>query len=274
MRKEETRKGWLLFALLALAVGVVSLPVFAGAATVADADNDGFSDTEEAAGITLTGGTLVPGCGASVPAPGQTRNACLDPKTKDLFVIFTPLATNSSMPAFNDAMEYVWRSKASGGLEIATHSITAAQVKTAPRNVTATQKAVKVGEASDATSTTVLGTSTYGTPNGTNNVIVYTKRIQAFIDGVCPAGVTCTDSTGLLDKAAVVAKYIRHTIAHEIGHDVSLTGTSNASYGGYHYATGTNTVMEQSVYKTTTSGVKFYVSDTFTSVDQGGYKMK
>ena len=105
-------------------------------------------------------------------------------------------------------------------------------------------------------------------------MIVYTKRIQAFIDSVCPTGVTCTDSTGGVDKATVVAKYIKHTIAHEIGHDVSLTGTSNASYGGYHYATGTNTVMEQSVYKTTTSGVKFYVSDTFTSVDQGGYKMK
>lgn len=281
MKKEETRKGWLFSAAVALVVGLLFLPAFAGAATVADADTDGLSDTEETNGISLPPASptvTFPGCGGTVPAPGSARNLCLDKVTKDLFVIFTPLASDSSMPTFDDALESVWRPKASGGLEIATHRILATQVKTAPRNVTATQKAVKVSESSNVTSTTVLGTSTYGTPNGTNNVIVYTKRIQAFIDSVCTSGITsCTDSSGqATDKAAVAIRYIKHTIAHEVGHDVSLTRTSNAAYGGYHYATGTNTVMEQSVYKEypTTSSVKFFVSDTFTATDQGGSRLK
>ena len=191
-------------------------------------------------------------------------------------MIFTPLATASLMPAtFNDAMEFVWRPKASGGLELATHRILAAQVKTAPRKVNATQNAVKVTENSDATSTTILGQATYGTPQGLDGVIIYTKRIKAFIDTTC-AGKTCTDSTGSITNTAdLTTKYIKHTIAHEVGHDVSLTGTSNAAYGGYHYATGTKTIMEQTVYKEyPAGGVKFFISDTFTTVDQGGIKLK
>jgi hypothetical protein len=38
---------------------------------------------------------------------------------------------------------------------------------------------------------------------------------------------------------------------------------------------GTNTIMEQSVYKETPgNGVKFYISDKFTATDQAGYKLK
>ena len=91
----------------------------------------------------------------------------------------------------------------------------------------------------------------------------------------------CADSTGVYDTTsnpALTQKYILHTIAHEVGHVLGpLAPTYNANYGGYHYQSGTNVIMDQSIYYTysgSTNQTTFYIGTGYTATDQTSTKLK
>jgi hypothetical protein len=206
------------------------------------------------------------------------RNQYLDPSTRDLFVIIVPSA-NSLIPANPTAT-------------IANVGITAHEIppsKAFPdRTVTSatTQKAVMITENSDGTlkdssgNYLPFGNSNYGTPNNLDGATVWTQRIKNYIYTVaCPspmADSSCKDSvSGAVGRDAVIAAYIRNTIPHEGGHVMKLTTTSNSRYGGYHYVTGSNTVMEQSiVYKKSGGVVTFTIPSSYASGDATAAKLK
>src|SRR5687767_7953279 len=87
---------------LALLVGLTLIPLEASAAVnctspslTADADGDGFTDAQECAGITTLGttdanGTPIPGRSFLRCQTGMNRQDCVDPDSKDLFVLYVP----------------------------------------------------------------------------------------------------------------------------------------------------------------------------------------
>jgi hypothetical protein len=270
MKKKQIDKSWIygvMVVTLTLALSILPIQ-----AQVPD-DLDGFAETGS---ITLYGGTVYPLCGE-----GRDRATCLDPATKDLFVILVP-ASPTKIPSANP-LEYISNPMAAGGLGIAVHQIASGQANTS-RQVTSssTQKAMKITESADASKNPdILGTSNYGTPNGLDLATVYTQRIFNFIQSVCGTGFLnnpdCLDSTGVSGQA-LLDKYVKHTIAHEAGHMMKLTRAYNSSYGGYHYAASTTDpllIMAQSVkYVRDGSKVTFYLGVNFPSGDQTGALLK
>lgn len=237
----------------------VSAPHTISASFASDSDNDGLSDAQEQAGITLGDGTPYPPC-----TQGMDRTLCVDPATKDLFLILVP-ASGSLLPS--NPLEFVTKSQSQGGLGIAVHLISQNQVLTgSDRNVTPSQKVVRVTEIVDTSASNVLGESDgCGTPNGMDNARIYTKRIIDFVN---------SKYTGA--PQSLIDTYIKQVIAHEIGHTVGpLKSPYDANCGGYHYCTiqppGTNVIMEQSVYY---SGITFYIGTIYTTADQGNVKLK
>jgi hypothetical protein len=268
---------------------VLIMMVFpASAILAADQDGDGFDDTLEAAGIMLLDNiTFYPPC-----TPNTTdRSKCVDPATKDLFIILLkgdncPMNPTCGLgPSLipTNPFELVSNPKTSGGLGVATHVVTPSQsYPYNDRTVTtsSTQKAVRVTEYLDPSSSDVLGVTT-GQGMSMDESKVYTVRIKNFIGSVCGDpdffinnNPNCKDSTGLTGQA-LLDKYTKHVIAHEIGHSLWLTGKSVKNYGGYHYNTTDNVEMSQSVYYTKDSGVViFYIGTGFKSADQSGFKLQ
>src|SRR5688572_26641159 len=129
-----------------------------------DADGDGLTDFQECSGIVTPGQTplTVPSCfvpGPIVTIAAADRSTCLDPDSKDLFVIYKPATTGSLLggvprPFDNATITGTNISVAFTGLSalgVTVHQITEAQAGTgtADRSVTSTQKAIKVTESLD-----------------------------------------------------------------------------------------------------------------------------
>ncbi len=56
---------------------------------------------------------------------------------------------------------------------------------------------------------------------------------------------------------------------------MKLTSSYNSKYGGYHYVTGSNTVMEQSIVYTKKNGVvTFYIPNAYASGDATAATLK
>jgi hypothetical protein len=270
---------------------VLIMMVFPASAILAqDADLDGFSDAQELNGITLLDGNLFPGKNSINPNTNQpyARADRLDPDSRDFFVILL-LGNNPLNPTYNpnisliptNPLEFVSNPQTAGGLGVATHVITpSSQYPYANRTVTSSspsQKAVRVTESLDSTSSDTLGVTT-GQGMSMDESTVYTVRITNFIKNLCgnAFGTTnCRASTGEIGQV-LIDKYVKHTIAHEIGHSLSLTGRSVKSYGGYHYNATDNVEMSQSVYYTKDSQgvVIFYIGTGFKSTDQSGFKLQ
>ena len=245
-----------------IALGLLVLPTTQAqaacppASLTADSDGDGLTDAEECAGITLPPGvalldgtTLVPSC-LVAPVP---RANCLDPNTKDVFVIVVPAAAGTLLPSnlFGNVTFYNVAFNGLNDLGITVHRVTS----TAGRAVTARatgpqQNAVRLTESRD-TSDTILGVCNWGTPNDLDGCVIYMQRIKNFIDSICDgAGDTTTDRTAVLNAYAV------HTALHETGHTLGgMTGIYSKRYGGNHYASGTGLIMEQSETYSTKNGV-------------------
>ena len=119
-----------------------------------------------------------------------------------------------------------------------------------------------------------LGSSTCGTPDGDLGT-VFTQRIVSGLTTVLGA----TPDPTLRDK------YIKHTIAHELGHMVGPLAPANApGVTGYHYPAANNdAIMDQWVYCTGPNNpvftcdpgpATFYIGTSYTSYDQAGVKLK
>jgi hypothetical protein len=274
--RKTTKSGmmWLLFSVL-LAIALVFVQTLARAEvvcnnvqpdTTTDTDNDGFTDYEECNGITLADGVHFNGY--------LEGGECLDPNKKDLFVIL-----NRANPSNFDQnpLEYVY------GLGINVHLITQAQASNDPnytldRIVSPTspnkQKAVRVAESLvTAIDPHILGISFEGTPNSRDNAVVYTAKIINHLNSVY------WSANAGLPPQDVISRYIKQTIAHEIGHVIGplapVSLRDQERYGGYHNKSGTNVIMDQSVYYTSKGNkVTFYIGTTYTSLDIGGIKLK
>src|SRR5215475_11766676 len=93
---------WHVLAALIVALGLGGHPIEGWAAVdcanirdpLTDSDNDGFTDAQECSGITTIGGATFPRCVA-----GLARDQCVDPDSKDLFVIFAPASSGSLLTA-------------------------------------------------------------------------------------------------------------------------------------------------------------------------------
>ncbi len=235
-----------------------------------DVDSDGFTDLQECGGIALRDGTVVPVC------TGAHTAACVDPNTKDLFVIFAPAATGSLLPGgfnpFVPATVYGVTFNGLARLGVTVHQITPAQAA-ADRTVTpvSPQKAVQLAESRD-TSGSILGFCQWGTPNGLDGCTVYSQRILNFVTTTC-AGLAVLTAGGSPSSAGDAAlAYAIHVSLHETGHTTGgMTLTYNSSYGGNHYQAassagtgGKGTRMEQYVtYSTKGGNCKLFVPTDF-----------
>ena len=242
-----TRNFWGMLAVAALVSAFFPLQATAQTACsvggLVDSDCDGFSDSQEAGGIILFNGTSL----------GPTN-----PNLKDLFIILVP-AIPSNLPA--DPLAVLEKPLSNGGLGFTVHQITITQAGP-NRQVTSAspQKAILITESVDL-SGDVLGVSNLGGPNGIDGATVYTQRIINFVTGVYAA-------KSQVPQAGLSDDYIRHTIAHEAGHVLGLTAEYNSRFGGNHYKTGSNVVMEQSVvYTSKGSTINFNISDNFAQPD-------
>jgi hypothetical protein len=252
--------GWALGALTAVLVAVsgAMLPDQAWAAVVcpgtgADADGDGFTDAQECAGITTlgTGPRTFPRCNGILQ-----RVNCVDPNSKDVFVIYRPVATGSRLagltnPFDNNTFLGIGFTGLSG-LGVTVHQLTPTQAAT-DRTVSSVslQKAVRISESvSDGSLTADLGYCQFGTPQGLDGCVVYTRRTQQFIDAKCNgAGDTITN------RNQVFLAYATYIILHETGHSLGgLAAQYDAAFGGYHYSPIANLVMSQAAQYSTQAG--------------------
>jgi hypothetical protein len=266
-RKQSSRSSWLYAILIAAAVMGMSLllsqvPAQAAVSCLTvsstsrtDTDGDGFTDYNECNGITLKDNTKI----------------YTDPNIKDLFVILVrktptliPPQSGNPMYWFEFVSNPVGQSTGQFGLGLAVHEIAMTQAQSdrtvcstcqIPANGQRRQKAVKVSESLDQSADNTFGyTTSCGTPNGPDLTTVYTKKIQNLLFSI-----------NELDQLDL---YIKHTIAHEIGHMVGPL----APVSGYHYESADNDlIMDQSVYQ---EGNFVFIGTQYTTGDQAGVRLK
>jgi hypothetical protein len=254
---------------------------------ITDTDGDGLTDYQECNGIRTLGTSPIsppdfPRCFA-IEGPLPPRHTCVDPNSRDLFVIVAPApAPDSVLPAdFNAFLPVNYYGINFIGLNtfgLAVHQIGLAQADADRFFVLAEvgvaqpllrAKAVRVVESAD-TNGTILGNCQWGSPQGLDGCIIFTRRTQNFIASTCgtktiqtPSGATINPATGaawtVLD---VTLAYSTYLVLHETGHSLGgLTAEYNSRFGGYHYKPGAGLVMEQAVtYTAKGSTCTFYIS--------------
>jgi len=282
-----------LLALSPLRASAVTCPITAE--TGVDTDGDGFTDYQECAGITMTGNRV----GATTPrtfgpcTANAARDSCLDPNSKDLFVIYVPVLTGGSLLAstttgvpapFANVTAYENTYRGFGPLGLTVHQLEATE--TAPDRTIVVpstfeptippQKAIRIVENLDTTDVT-LGYCEWGTPNGDDGCTVWTQRILNFITSTCGGSIIVTPSGVATSATDVFRAYVTWVVLHETGHaSGGLAAKYNSKYGGYHYAPGTGTMMEQAAVVTSKSGkCKFSISkDWNVTTDQPAIRLK
>jgi hypothetical protein len=287
-KRQATNKKFCLGLVAVVAVFLVTFPCQVGAQTEseicnsvgdadsgADFDNDGFTDFQECNGIiryiVMNNGPVYPGWES-----GEPRENRLGPAAQDLFVILVP-ANPSKFPP--NPLEFVSNSTVDGGLGIFTHQIPADEANP-DRFVSpfSTQKAVRITEDPDPEGI-ILGYANQGTPNGLDDAIIYTNHIYNHVDTTCAEANSDNDCVNSAPPAvgrdAITQVYIKHTIAHEIGHMTLLAVDYNRRFGGYHYKAGSGVVLEQAVSYTSKKGkVTFYISTEYAEPSQQGIQLQ
>jgi hypothetical protein len=226
-----------------------------------DLDNDGFTNEEECSmmGITIPNFKPFPKC-----TPSQPRIDCVDPETKDLFVMI--YRETDKIPQ-DSPLEFITNPynpssvPPTYGLGIAVHEIPYND----DRHVTSRQNAVSITEMTDNDNDNdpVLGDTQVGTPNDGDNSRVWPQRIINHINAVCThTDSSCMKSTGVplapskcLDSftklryndPAFITLYIKHTLAHETAHALNRKQPTSISIGN-HYPDTKKVVLSQHVY--------------------------
>jgi len=250
-----------------------------------DYDRDGFTDAQECAGIILIDGNTLPDGQRAVPPckQGAARSDCVDPNSRDAFAIVTR-ASPTRIPL--EPYKFTSALPSLGGLGITIHEINTSRTDRVLTNQIADgsigavpwpQLAARLRESLD-TSDVILGSANQGI--ALDSATVFTLRIANFVNSVCVAGLACVDSNfavnGVDTAPEVIDLYIRHTIAHELGgHILTLAPVYNSRFGGNHYQSGTNVVMEQSLkYTKKGTQVTWYISTLYTDPDRAGVKLQ
>jgi hypothetical protein len=158
------------------------------------------------------------------------------------------------------------------------------------------QKAIRIIESLDVSKTTPIGSSSWGSPNGLNEALIYTQRIVNFINSTAPVTdnrIHYATHTGTVwgpytntfalpngtvqpvTRAYIISKMMQFVFAHEAGgHDTKLTVT--ASSLGFHDATGTGGMLDSQVQIITTGdplGIKFRIPSRFLSGHLSGIQV-
>lgn len=237
--------------------------------TTLDSDNDGFPDVTECDGIELNLGTAT------------ALSIIGDPAKKDLFVIYAPASTGSLLPPgfqpFGSVTAYGLTFSGGSALGVNVRQVNPDQVG-ADRKISSAsaQKAVKITESLD-TSGTVLGSCQWGTPNDMDGCVVYTQRAKNFIASTC-GGLTIVKANGDVTTVDdVLHAYATWLILHETGHSSGgLTAQYDSRFGGFHYKSGSELVMEQAVtYSTKAGKCRWYISPTWNmTLDPPAVKLK
>ncbi len=287
-----TRTGRIALAGLVLILGAALLPTEAQAQvptvvcanvltdTGLDSDNDGFTDFQECTGITTIGNSpaLFPWCGTpNADGTLPTRDRCMDPNSRDLFVIVATATTGSIFPAnynaFLPVTQYGVNFNGLNALGLAVHQLRLDQADpdrfvANPVTGVTQPKAVRVSESLDVNGA-ILGNCQWGTPLGLDGCIIYSRRTQNYIASACgsatiqtPSGATQNPNGSPLTVLDVALAYSTYLVLHETGHSLGgLTSEYNSRFGGYHYKAGAGLVMDQAVTYTVKGGkCTFYIS--------------
>jgi hypothetical protein len=239
-------------------------PCAAGGSSLFDCDQDGYSDDEECNGLSVPAAAFdFPSCTA---APGPD---CLDPTVPDVFLLFEK-ASPSNFDALGISDEEAFAAVTGAtGLPQRLHILDPATTTLLPgqggRAVTARQSAFLLRESTSSPTGCPMTASLGFTPGGGiapslnqgKEGIVYTERIInhvecVYVDGGADPG----GADALQDKIEM----IQHTTAHELTHNQRLAPEDVSRFGGHHYKTGSNCVMDQAVTYTTRKGVSFATS--------------
>jgi hypothetical protein len=309
-----TRRALGLLAATMLAATFGLLPGYAAAATAGpvncltattatDADNDGFSDADECRGITTLGTvpTVFPNCQtANVDGTLPDRSVCMDPNSKDVFIIYRPATTGSLLanlvnpylpisypctrsdgtswcgngsPAATTGNPAATTFSGLSSLGLNVHQVTSVQVGS-DRTVSlvSREKAVRVSESLDVSNADILGNCQWGLPGGLDGCAIYTQRAMNFINNKCNAA-----GDQVTDRNQVFIAYATFLFIHEAGHSMGgLAATYNSSFGGYHYATTSGFVMSQSAQYDTQGGYcNWYIPTNWNNtLDPAGVKLK
>jgi hypothetical protein len=232
----------------------------AAPSATADADNDGFTDAQECAGIGLAPGNtllrsngttlgtgtaagaavaVIPRCAATALVPGSlARQDCVDPDSPDLFIMLSVpansvLATLGLNPATGNRLpmlDFLAKPKADGGLGLALHRLAPTAPATSFRTDrrvmpvvagASTQKAVKMTES--LTIGNLVGFCQWGTPNTPSTggqCTVYTAKIRAVVQAACPANTVCALAGGA-DGVAGVNAVVTKYIRQAFAHEAA-----------------------------------------------------
>ena len=231
---------------------------------------------------------------------GGARENCVDPDTRDLFVILERADTGTLIPATSPSFqpfEFIAKDVSSGGLGITVHEVSVSEGDIASsRQVTqaSDQKAVRVDEnntrsdfSDDCTGSPInvpLGWTSnpgQGLPEDGLYSTVNTKNIVGYIDNYCEEiSGQCKDAStppvvgadnecdlggggvtlGELDSLDHLL--IKYIIAHEVAHNLKLRW-KHTNKNGWHHSAGSGTIMEKSVKVDDGTDVVFHISDNF-----------
>jgi hypothetical protein len=276
MRKTQSIKLNIAFVLLLAAVSLM-LPTIELSAAICDSlsandsDGDGFTDLQECTGLVQNlsnpNSPLVafgyPSCYTNGMRNDKPRDQCLDPASKDLFIELVPLATASVLP--DDPLKYI-NCQGTGCLGITVHRIGRGSLfpnltPFSDRDVIdGKQKILRVTESASITGKFGYSVDRGVPPTGPHEAKVYTYQIKKYVNDLIK-----------VDSPNIYNTYIRHTIAHEIGHGLNLWITSNVKYNGYHMPPATPPKHMEDAVKV--QGVVFFMPTEFDASDIKGFAM-
>lgn len=235
----------------------------------ADNDGDGFTNQQECEGLFVDKGAAFdyPSC---VVDSNSLRKDCLDPESKDLFVIFIPLPQESLIPVESDPLQYInlpqfdENGNVTGHLGITTHLVggnTGLDPFFDRSVIPGQQKALRVTESKELTGNFGSSFDTNVPLLGKDDAKIYTYQIREFVNSQFANGG---------DYPEIWEEFILHTIAHEIGHGIKLYIEYNKRFDGWHLKPEYGKIMEEHIKVQDTV---FFISNEFDITSVEGFQL-